>query len=307
MKIFYTFCVIVALGTYTANAQIKVIGSLVPNGTADKYPTHSDTYGKGGFRGVANVAERDAITTARRSLGMLVYAVAENKFYQLKGGVENTNWTEVNIGGTGGMDPAAVVAIINGGTGATSAEQARANLGLKSMALQDSSAVDIIGGVINGTAIGGSAPVAGAFTKLIATEGLAVKGEVEVDGGIKATGDVTAFSDIRLKKNIKVIPRVSESLRKIQAVEFDRRDMNLHQIGFIAQNIQQYFPVLVKAAADKRGTLSVNYQGLTSPLLKGWQEHDEEISQLKTEVEQLKKELKELKGMLLLNNTKGQK
>lgn len=298
MKIFYTLCVMIGLGICSANAQIKVIGSLIPNGTADKYPTHSDTYGKGGFRGVANVAERDGITTARRAEGMLVYSIAENKFYQLKGGIDNTNWIEVNIGGAGGVDPSTVLAIINGGTGATTAEQARINLGLKTMSLQDSSAVSIVGGVINGTAIGSSAPVAGAFTKLMATEGLAVKGEVEVDGGIKATGDVTAFSDIRLKKNIKVIPRVSESLRNIQAVEFDRRDMKLHQIGFIAQNIQQYFPILVKVAADKRGTLSVNYQGMTSPLLKGWQEHDEEISNLKTEVELLKKELAELKALI---------
>jgi hypothetical protein len=109
------------------------------------------------------------------------------------------------------------------------------------------------------------------------------------------SGNVTANSDIRLKKNIKTLPSVSDALRNINAVEFDRRDVELHQVGFIAQNVQKYFPALITVAKDSAHTLSLNYQAMTSPLLKGWQEHDEVIKTQQTEIDTLKKEMEALK------------
>jgi len=121
-------------------------------------------------------------------------------------------------------------------------------------------------------------------------------------GSITATGDVTAFSDIRLKKNIRTLSPVSASLREINAVEFDRKDIKAHQIGFIAQNVQKYFPDLINTANDSISTLSMNYQAMTAPLLKGWQEHDAiiikqqgEIEGLKDEIGLLKESIEELK------------
>jgi len=109
------------------------------------------------------------------------------------------------------------------------------------------------------------------------------------------SGNVTAFSDIRLKKNIHILPNVSESLRKIDAVEFDRKDIKAHQLGFIAQNVQKYFPDLVSSATDSIATLSLNYQAMTSPLLKGWQEHDEIIIKQQKEIDDLIKQITVLK------------
>ena len=137
-------------------------------------------------------------------------------------------------------------------------------------------------------------------------------GNAILTGSITAGGNVTAYSDIRLKKNIHTLPNVSESLRKINAVEFDRKDMKIHQLGFIAQNVQQYFPDLVTVAKDSMATLSLNYQAMTAPLLKGWQEHDaviisqqteiniqhQEIDLLKKEIELLKINQEELKKLI---------
>ena len=137
-------------------------------------------------------------------------------------------------------------------------------------------------------------------------------GNAVLTGSITAGGNVTAYSDIRLKKNIHTLPNVSESLRKINAVEFDRKDMKIHQLGFIAQNVQQYFPDLVTVAKDSMATLSLNYQAMTAPLLKGWQEHDaviisqqaeintqhQEIDLLKKEIELLKINQEELKKLI---------
>lgn len=80
---------------------VKVTGSIVPNALTDGYPTHTDIYGKGGFMSVADVTTRDAINSLRRKEGMLVYVIATDVLYQLKGGTENTNWVTVPLGSGG--------------------------------------------------------------------------------------------------------------------------------------------------------------------------------------------------------------
>ena len=54
---------------------------------------------------------------------------------------------------TGGLPPGVIVPISQGGTGAASASQARINLGLGTMAVQDAAVVAITGGNIAGVAI----------------------------------------------------------------------------------------------------------------------------------------------------------
>lgn len=297
---FYTVFLLVSMACISASAQVKVIGSVEPNDLSDKYPTHNELYGKGGFRSVNDLTERDAITPARRSMGMLVYCIANEKFYQLKGGILNTNWIETNFGsGTGGGTNPEVITIEKGGTGAVNVEDARTNLGLGTLAVQNKDAVEITNGAIDGTLIGNSAPAKGKFTTLEVNSELTVTGQVIVNGDIKATGDVMANSDIRIKKNIVTLDPVSQSLRRLHAVSYDRRDIELHQIGFIAQNVQEFFPSLIKVDNDERGTLSLNYQAMTVPLLKGWQEHDEIIAAQQKEITDLKIEIEKLKELYL--------
>ena len=78
----------------------KIPGSLPITGfigttfAADTYPTHIDELGKGGYRSVANIQARDAISVERRSIGMMCYVVSETKAYQLIGGLGNEFWKE---------------------------------------------------------------------------------------------------------------------------------------------------------------------------------------------------------------------
>lgn len=76
---------------------------IVPSDSADAYATHDADYGRGGYRSVADIAERDAITEPRRKLGMKVFVNSEQKEYQLIGGIENVNWTEVTGGSGSGV------------------------------------------------------------------------------------------------------------------------------------------------------------------------------------------------------------
>ena len=58
-------------------------------------------------------------------------------------------------------------------------------------------------------------------------------------GAIVATGDVTAFSDIRVKTNIATITNAISTVQQLRGVSFTRSDTGLPSIGVIAQEIQQ--------------------------------------------------------------------
>ena len=82
--------------------SIPFSGMLAPTDSTDTYATHDTKWGRGGAKTVADIAERDAITSDRRSEGMICYVEADQKTYQLLGGVTNASWTEFG-GGSGGI------------------------------------------------------------------------------------------------------------------------------------------------------------------------------------------------------------
>ena len=71
---------------------VPVTGYISPTDTTDHYATHFASFGKGGYRSVIDINERDSIDASRREDGMLVYVLLEKKEYRLSGGIENTNW-----------------------------------------------------------------------------------------------------------------------------------------------------------------------------------------------------------------------
>ena len=86
---------------------VNIPSTIVPFTTDDTYATHDAIYGKGGFRSVRTLADRDNIPQARRSVGMLVYVISEDITYKLndnntwqvyvdKGGASRTNWKTIN-------------------------------------------------------------------------------------------------------------------------------------------------------------------------------------------------------------------
>ena len=104
--------------------------------------------------------------------------------------------------------------------------------------------------------------------------------ELHVTGDILASGDVIAFSDKKLKENIKTLD--GSKVYDMRGVSFTKKDTGKDSSGVIAQEIQKIAPELV---TDNDGTLSVAYGNLTGYLI-------EAVKELKTEVEQLKKQIK---------------
>lgn len=79
-------------GTTTITAPIA------PTSAGDTYASHIAEYGKGGYMAVADNTARDAITTDRRTYGMLVYVIATGIMYTLGPGLTNGDWSVSNRG-----------------------------------------------------------------------------------------------------------------------------------------------------------------------------------------------------------------
>ena len=110
---------------------------------------------------------------------------------------------------------------------------------------------------------------------------------LDMSGNMTAAGNVTAYSDIRLKENIEVIPDALEKVQKIRGVTFTRNDQEdkekLHT-GVIAQEVEAVLPEVI--SEDNLGIKNVAYGNMVGLLI-------EAIKELKSEVDDLKAQLKE--------------
>ena len=79
---------------------INLGAPILPATEDDVFPTHDASYGKGGYRAVDNHTERDNIKSARRSKGMVVRTLNDNKNWVL--GEDLTTWTEETVSLDGG-------------------------------------------------------------------------------------------------------------------------------------------------------------------------------------------------------------
>lgn len=116
---------------------------------------------------------------------------------------------------------------------------------------------------------------------------------LDVAGDIQYTGVITDVSDKRLKANINPLADATlEKILKLRPVSFNMKDnLTALEFGFIAQEVEEVFPDLVKTANDKDQTKSVNYVGLIAPLVKSVQELSAMVQDLKKENELLKARL----------------
>lgn len=78
------------------NQGTLVISTIRPFDSNDVFPSHEAQYGKGGLHSVADITARNAITSARREEGMLVYVQNEDKYYTLA--ADLTTWIAFNSG-----------------------------------------------------------------------------------------------------------------------------------------------------------------------------------------------------------------
>jgi hypothetical protein len=118
--------------------------------------------------------------------------------------------------------------------------------------------------------------------------------KLTVIGNICASGGVNCASDGRFKKDVTLVQGALASIMKLRGVTYywkqaefpDKQFPARRQLGFIAQEIEPYYPEMVTTDAD--GYKSVDYSRLTPVLVEALKEQQQQIEALKQEVKSAK-------------------
>lgn len=94
------------------------------------------------------------------------------------------------------------------------------------------------------------------------------------NGDFTAVGNVTAYSDIRLKKDLSIITNAVDKVKQLTGYSYTRIDNNQRNVGLIAQDVQQVMP---EAVVDDGKHLSVAYGNLVGLLVEAIKEQQKQI------------------------------
>lgn len=104
---------------------------------------------------------------------------------------------------------------------------------------------------------------------------------LSVTGSVVASGEVTAYSDARLKNNIRTLDYRGRLIPRHYVKD------GKQSIGFIAQEVQTLYPELVLGYDKSRPYLSLNYNGCTAVLSAQLNHVEDEVTMLKNKVREL--------------------
>jgi hypothetical protein len=99
---------------------------------------------------------------------------------------------------------------------------------------------------------------------------------LDSSGNLVAAGNVTAYSDAILKKNVVTIDGALALVEKMRGVRYDRIDSGEAGIGVIAQEMQEVVPEVVLEGDN----LSVAYGNLVGVLIEAVKELSERLKRL---------------------------
>lgn len=106
-------------------------------------------------------------------------------------------------------------------------------------------------------------------------------GDFNVDGEIIATGDVTAYSDRALKRNIQTIENALDKVIALRGVTYQKDEKD--GLGVIAQEVEEVLPEVVRK--DGYGMRSVAYGNIVGLLIEAIKEQQAQIEDLKSKLE----------------------
>jgi Chaperone of endosialidase len=116
----------------------------------------------------------------------------------------------------------------------------------------------------------------------------------------RVTGVYSALSDRTRKKNIVPMKSVLETVLKLPAYSYnylDSKDTDRRMLGFMAQDVQPFFPELVYQRYDREATkpvLTMDYGGLGVIAIKAIQEQQKQMDEMKKENDYLKEKIEAL-------------
>jgi hypothetical protein len=100
-------------------------------------------------------------------------------------------------------------------------------------------------------------------------------------GNLVATGDVTAYSDARVKDNVETIKDALQTIISLRGVTYTRNDSEdkSRKVGVIAQEVLPILPEVVQQ--DIEGKYNVAYGNIVGVLIEAIKEQQQQIDELK--------------------------
>jgi hypothetical protein len=96
--------------------------------------------------------------------------------------------------------------------------------------------------------------------------------QLDMSGNLTMAGNVTAYSDARLKKDVKTITGALDTVGKMRGVTYTRIDTDKAGVGVIAQEMLEVMPQVVHQGVGDDDTLSVAYGNLVGVLIEAIKE-----------------------------------
>ena len=187
------------------------------------------------------------------------------------GGTAHSSWAYLAKGGSGAVTTSGVQSVIDNNTIAPGTLDMDDN---QKILLGTGDDLEIFhdgnNSIINDAGSGDIKLETGNATKLTI-----VSGGVNVTGDMVASGNVTAYSDAKLKTEISSIDNALDIVGKLRGVNYKWLSNGQADIGVIAQEVEEVVPEVVKTSED--GTKSVDYGRLVSILINAVNELKEEI------------------------------
>jgi hypothetical protein len=109
--------------------------------------------------------------------------------------------------------------------------------------------------------------------------------KLDVSGTIRATGDVIAYSDARVKENVETIPNAIDKVKAMRGVGYNKIGEQRRSTGVIAQEILEVLPEVVHQ--DENGMYSVAYGNIVGVLIEAIKEQQNQIDELKSRLNNL--------------------
>ena len=198
------------------------------------------------------------------------------------GGTAHSSWAYLAQGGSGAVTTSGVQSVIDNNSIAPGTLDMDDN---QKILLGTGDALELYhngtDGIIDNTGDGNLKLLDAGSTKLEVTSS-----GVSVTGDMTASGNVTAYSDSRLKTDISTINDALGTVGKLRGVNYKWLRSGQSDIGVIAQEVESVVPEVVKttevAGLDGMEEVkSVDYGRLVGVLINA-------INELKTEVDELK-------------------
>ena len=113
--------------------------------------------------------------------------------------------------------------------------------------------------------------------------------KLDVSGDIRATGEVIAYSDARVKENVETIPNALEKVTAMRGVNYNKIGEQKRSTGVIAQELLEILPEAVHQ--DEEGMYSVAYGNVVGVLIEAIKEQQSRIDEQQKQIDELKKML----------------